>query len=101
MGSVSQEAEANQLSKIKNRSLFDRFMLLVAVIEPLSTLPQIYEIWIKGQTVGVSATTWFLYSLAEALWLVYGIKQRDRAIIVASALWAIMELLVAAGAFLK
>ncbi len=90
-----------QISKQGDKTdLFDRFVLVVAAIEPLSTLPQVYQVWFKHQTVGVSALTWLLYALSESIWLAYGLKKRDRPLIAASLLWMLMELLVGLGALL-
>lgn len=72
-------------------------VLAIAVIEPLMTLPQIYEIWIKQQAKGVSSTTWGLYIFAAIIWLLYGIQLRDRPLIISSFLWIITEMAVLVG----
>ena len=104
MSSTAQEAEVNQnlgTEKPEQRTLFDKFVLFLAVVEPLTTIPQIYQVWIKGQTAGVSALTWALYCLVEMIWLIYGIKKKDKAVIAASLAWGIVELVVAIGAVIK
>jgi len=40
------------------RSAFDRFVLVLGVVESLTTLPQVYQVWVKGQTAGISEITW-------------------------------------------
>lgn len=83
--------------KQKKRDHFRSFMLVVAVVEPLTTLPQIYQVWFKNQVAGVSLLTWSLYILVACIWLIYGIKIKDTPVFVASILWAAMEILVVFG----
>jgi uncharacterized protein with PQ loop repeat len=83
------------------RSVFDRFVLVLGVVESLTTLPQVYQVWVKGQTAGVSEITWISYCLIECIWCVYGYRQRDKAIIAGSLSWGFMEGLVAIGALVK
>lgn len=83
------------------RSTFDQFVLFLGIFESFSTLPQLYEVWIKGQTAGVSLATWIGYCFIESIWLVYGIRQKDKALIGGSLSWGIMEALVAIGLIVK
>lgn len=83
--------------KRKKRDYFQSFMLVVAVIEPSTTLPQIYEIWVRHQTAGVSTLTWGLFALVAFFWVFYGLKIKDKPVLIASCLWVIMELAVVFG----
>jgi uncharacterized protein with PQ loop repeat len=85
----------------KSRSTFDRFVLALGIVESFTTLPQLYQIWVKHETAGVSAITWFSYAIVECIWFAYGKKQQDRAIMAGSLSWGIMELLVAIGAIIN
>ena len=78
-----------------------RGVLVVAVAEPLSALPQIYEIWIKHQSEGVSALSWSLFAIAALIWLLYGLKIKDKPVIISSALWIITEIAVVLGVLLN
>src|SRR5688572_14223649 len=55
------------------KTLLRRLVLAVAIVEPAMTLPQIYEIWVKHESAGVSALTWGLYISAGFVWLLYGL----------------------------
>jgi uncharacterized protein with PQ loop repeat len=83
--------------KRKKRDWFQSLMLVVAVVEPSTTLPQIYEIWVKHQAAGVSVLTWSLFVLVAVFWLFYGLKIKDKPVLIASCLWVIMELAVVFG----
>ncbi len=76
-------------------------MLLVAVVEPLMTVPQIYDLYGPHGSKGVSATTWLLYLAASIMWLLYGIKCRNKPLIISGVLWVIAESLVVVGVFIK
>lgn len=78
----------------------DRFLMVVAVVGPLMTAPQIFKIFSNQDATGVSALTWGLYFFLGIPWLVYGIVHREKPIIVAHILWLLMNLLVVIGALL-
>lgn len=83
--------------RIAKYATLTKLVLAMAVIEPLMTIPQIYEIWIKKQTAGVSLLTWSFYILAAIVWLLYGLKIKDKPLMVASTLWVLVEILVVGG----
>lgn len=77
--------------------VFGKFMLAVAVIEPLTTIPQIYQIWSHKSAAGVSLITWLFYTLTACIWLVYGIKIKEKPVIISSVMWILAEGLVVLG----
>jgi MtN3 and saliva related transmembrane protein len=79
------------------KSFFGRFMLTVAIVEPLTTIPQIYQIWSSKSSAGVSLVTWLFYTISACIWLVYGVKIKDKPVIVSSASWVLTEGLVVLG----
>jgi uncharacterized protein with PQ loop repeat len=81
----------------KSKSVFEKFMLVFAIAEPLATIPQIYQVWSKHSVAGVSLLTWAFYTVTSAVWLVYGLKIRDKPIIVSGFLWAGTQALVVIG----
>lgn len=85
------------LTRKQEKQLIKRTVLVIAVLEPAMTLPQIYEIWVKHQSEGVSSTTWGLYISAAVVWLLYGIQLKDKPLIISSILWIITEIAVVAG----
>lgn len=86
-----------QLNKKQQQQLIRRSVLAIAIIEPIMTLPQIHEVWIKHHTSGVSISTWSLYALAAVIWLLYGLQLKDKPLIISSMLWIIMDSAVAVG----
>jgi uncharacterized protein with PQ loop repeat len=80
----------------KNHSL-SKLTLTLAVITPLMTLPQIYEICISQRTTGVSGLSWGFYVFSSSIWFLYAIKIKDRALYISSALWVIVQAIVVLG----
>jgi uncharacterized protein with PQ loop repeat len=79
------------------KSVFEKFMLVFATVEPLATIPQIYSIWTSSSAPGVSLTTWVFYTITSFIWLAYGIRGKDTPIIISGLLWSSTQALVVIG----
>jgi MtN3 and saliva related transmembrane protein len=77
--------------------LINKLVLFMAIVEPLMTLPQIYEVWIRRETAGVSLMSWSFFFVAAIIWLLYGLKIKDTPLIVSSALWVLVEAVLIIG----
>ena len=78
----------------------DNVALAVAIIMPLTTIPQLYNIWILRLTEGVSALTWGLWAILCVPMLIYGIVHRVKPLIVTYIMWIIIEIIVVIGVLL-
>lgn len=94
---ASHRIRFKHLSNIQRKRLIKRSVLVIAVIEPLMTLPQVYEIWVMKKAEGVSSLTWGLYLIAAVIWLFYGLQLKDKPIIISSILWLFFESAVVIG----
>ena len=72
-------------------------MLIVAIIIPLMTIPQVLKIWINRSAEDVSLITWYAYLFSAVVWLAYGLVHKDKPLIFNSVLWVILETLVIVG----
>lgn len=81
----------------KERTNIDRATLLVGIIAPLATIPQIITIFSEQNVAGVSIFTWSFYLFSASLALIYSIVHRLPPFIVSSALWVMADALVVAG----
>mgnify|MGYP002826002931 CR=1 FL=1 len=81
-------------------NFLDKLLLIVAIIGPLMTLPQIFKIYYLKSAAGVSILTWSLYSVFNVPWLIYGIVHREKPIIIAYSGWIITNLIVIIGTLL-
>ncbi len=86
--------------KNKNGSALERLALVVAIIEPLSTIPQIIDIYRSKDADSLSLLSWLLFMLASLIWLAYGIKIKNRPLIASSVLWVFTELVLIVGIIL-
>ena len=75
----------------------DNFLLIVAVLGPLITLPQIIEIYFVKNVSGVSIITWGLFALGAIPWVIYGFVHKEKPIIISYALWFVLALLIVVG----
>lgn len=75
----------------------DKFVYVVAIFGPLTTIPQVLAIWLSQNAEDVSLTTWVLYSLTAFFWLLYGIAHRNKPIIISNILWVALEVPIIVG----
>jgi uncharacterized protein with PQ loop repeat len=91
---------ANQRNKsgvFRNRKtirIIDRCALVVGVLFPLTSLPQIFEILIAKDADGVSTITWASWVVLGLFWLAYGIVHKEKPIIISNIMWIILETIV-------
>jgi len=78
----------------------DRYVYVVAIVGPLTTIPQIAEIWLSRNAGNISVATWALYVCSASIWLIYGVAHRNKPIIVGNFLWAALEAMVLVGAII-
>jgi len=78
-------------------SFFKYLMFFVVIAEPISAIPQIYEVWVDKNIAGISMLTWSLWSVAAGIWVVYSLKIRDKMLLISSSLWVTVQSLVVIG----
>lgn len=81
-----------------NTKLVDRLTYMAAIVEPIFTLPQAYQIFRSGDASGVSITSWVGYEALTLIWLWYGYVYKDKMIFVYSLLSGIVQAAVVIGA---
>lgn len=78
-------------------STVDKAMTVVAVIHPLSALPQVIEIFATRNAIGVSLTTWLLFMLIGIVFMLYAIVHSIKPMILNQIIWFVMDFLVVIG----
>ncbi len=78
-------------------------MVVAGVVGPAATLPQIYKLYVSHSqhALGLSLTTWSLYTFLAMLWTFYGLVHKDPAIWVGNGLGTLAYLSVSVGIVLK
>ena len=77
-------------------SAIDSWVYLAIIIGPICTIPQIISIW-QDHNKGVSVISWVAYLVAAIIWLLYGLKRKDSAIITVELIWIVLSLLIIIG----
>ena len=77
----------------------ERVMLVVALIGPLGTVPQVVKVFFTHthHVHGLSLTTWGSFTLISMMWLAYGVVFRRTALIVANILYVVVNGAVVTG----
>jgi uncharacterized protein with PQ loop repeat len=75
----------------------ETLVLVMGGIEPLFTLPQAYNVWVKHETAGVSLVTWIFFTVAAMIWLFYGFSIKSKPLIVSYALYTILNSFLVVG----
>lgn len=88
-------AEGIRAQKPANR--FDRMMILVGSLGPLSLMPQVFIVWRGGDVSGVSLSSWSLLTIVSLMWILYGIRHRSKALVISNLLATIFNLLIVVG----
>lgn len=78
----------------------DKTVLAAAILGPLTTIPQIYDIYVFKEVAGLSLLTWNFWQALSIPWLLYGIIHKEAPIIVSSILWIAVQTTVIIGIIL-
>jgi len=80
--------------------LFSAFAYCAAILSPLFTLPQLFQIWQQKNVQGLSLLTWGGYTLGSLLWCSYGILHKEKPIIITNLMLFIIYLAIVVGIFI-
>lgn len=83
-------------SRSKRDATFDRLVLFISILYPLSAIPQLVGIF-KGNIDGVSIVSWAGFFVCASLFLVYGLRHKVWPMILSNALWVAVDGLVVIG----
>lgn len=75
---------------------FDTFLIVAAILNPLTAIPQMYQIYKYHTSSGVSIITWAAGAILSVPWLVYGLIHKEKSHIISYTLWTVFNLIVVA-----
>ena len=81
----------------ERRSALEKILPVLSVFTMVMTVPQVWSVWVLGQTEGVSLLSWGAYLLSACLWFFYGLQKRDKTIYVACVGWVLLNGAVVVG----
>jgi uncharacterized protein with PQ loop repeat len=77
--------------------LLDRILLIVAILGPLASLPQIFKIYSTQSAGDISLISHVLLMFMTVPWIIYGFVHKERPIIFAYFLWFLFHVSIVAG----
>jgi uncharacterized protein with PQ loop repeat len=83
------------------RSWLDKVLPVLSIFTMALTVPQVWSVWVDRQTAGVSLLSWGAYTLAACLWLVDGLRKKDKTIWVACIGWIALDAAVFVGVLVQ
>lgn len=93
---ISIQKRADPSQSVSN-ILLNEFAYVLGIVGPFVSLPQLYSVWIEHDTSGVSILSWTAFALLSMFWCYYGLRHREKPLIISQALWTVMNFLVVAG----
>jgi len=89
-----------RLKHKKSHSVFDHFMFFIAILGPIMTIPQVYDIWSTKKVAGFSSLTWGSYTFLTIFWIIYALVHKEKPVLLQSAAFFILNGLVLIGILL-
>ncbi len=81
---------------IKNANL-DRLTYGAGLLLPAMTLPQAYDVWVSHDIGGVSVLTWSLYAAVSLVFVMFGVRHREKLLIITYLPMFVVELAIISG----
>jgi len=82
----------------KKVRFLDRLVLVVAIIGPFMSFPQLFKIFYYQSAAGISVLSFALFSMINIPWIVYGFVHKDNPVVISSLIWFASNVMVAIGA---
>jgi len=80
----------------EQRGPFVRLLNAFSIVTMAMTVPQAVAVW-RGDATGVSLLPWATYLVSACLWLVHGVRARDKAIYVPCIGWIALDAAIVLG----
>lgn len=93
----------DQMQRRRERTggALDKILPVMSVFTMAMTVPQVWAVWVQGQTGGVSLLSWGAYLVSALLWLVDGLRKHDPTIWVACIGWVLLDAAVVVGVLVR
>lgn len=78
-------------------TFIDKAMLVVAIVHPLSALPQVFDIYSNQSAENVSLVTWVSFMLIGIIYTIYAVIHRLKPMIISQILWYAVDLSIIIG----
>lgn len=85
------------LTKKKEKLFINRICAVFAVLMPLTTLPQIIQLYTTQNASGLSLLMWILYTIGVIPFLLFGVIYRHSQLVVLNTLWLLVQITMITG----
>ena len=80
--------------------VFDRLLIVIAILGPIVSIPQILKIFVHHSAGDISLFTYVALLIMNVPWIFYGIFHKEKPIAITYSLWFISNLLITIGAII-
>lgn len=77
--------------KAPNEGLLDKLALFVGVVQPLTTLPQIWLVYSRQDASTVSFFMWMMYNVSSTILILYGLRHKIKIIVWSQSMWITVQ----------
>jgi uncharacterized protein with PQ loop repeat len=95
-----QKQRIKKIHAAPQKEFFDYIVYFFTIATPLFELPQAYAIYANGSAEDVSLLTWSFFLIDNLVWIIYAIKRRVTPLLVTTALYLLIELVIVIGIIL-
>lgn len=88
------------LHRKQQKTAFDYFVYFFVIATPLFELPQAYDIFHNRSAENVSLFTWVFFFAASIIWLIYAARNKLLPLVIAYALYILIEGIIVIGILL-
>ena len=81
-------------------NFLDQFLIVIAILGPIASIPQIYKIFFYKSAAGISVISFGIFAIFNIPWIIYGVVHKEKPIVLAYILWLISNTLVVIGALM-
>ena len=81
-------------SSPESKKLIDKLIYIAAIAYPLTTVPQIVDLFISKSSENVSLLTWLLYDAFTFIFLWYAIEKKLKPVIIEYCMWIVAQTVV-------
>jgi uncharacterized protein with PQ loop repeat len=78
-------------SSTESKKLIDKLIYIAAITYPLTTIPQIVDLFISKSSDNVSLLTWLLYDAFTFIFLWYAIEKKLKPLIIEYCMWIVAQ----------
>jgi uncharacterized protein with PQ loop repeat len=81
-------------SSQESSKLIDRLIYVAAITYPLTTIPQIVDMFVSKSSENVSLLTWLLYDVFTFIFLWYAMEKKLKPLVIEYCMWVVAQSIV-------